>query len=406
MGFLNNYISFGLMFFALALLIRGRGWERGLVVVLAPLIWLAHPLGMALLVALGVYALLAERLPPRYRLYLFVASALVLVGIHIFIRVHYPDRIEWRYEPHYVHDGFDQLLLYGSQYLLPARLLRVFVWFCLLVDIVRHRHAQRWWSPYLLPAELCVLTLMGVMLLPEAIHTPRLYRMGFVSIALITERLSTVAAILVCCMLGAAKPHKWHFVGFATIAVIFFFFLYNDTAMLNRVEEQMDRLVSSIPPGQRVIASIVTSPCSNVTTAEHIIDRACIAHCFSYENYEPSCQQFRVRANYGNPFVMTDWRLIDEVQSGKYIVQPRDLPLFEIYECGSNVTELCVRELAAGDKNAGDKASSTLWIAHNCTWESRYNGVALLFDLLLPLVLIMGAYGGRRLLTRANQAAS
>ena len=96
MGFMNCYISLGLAFFALAALVRGRGWERGLAVVLAPLIWLAHPLGLALLVTLGAYAVLAERLPLRHRLYLFVTSALVLVGIHIFIRVHYPTGITWR----------------------------------------------------------------------------------------------------------------------------------------------------------------------------------------------------------------------------------------------------------------------------------------------------------------------
>jgi hypothetical protein len=400
MGFMNCYISLGLAFFALALLIRGRGWERGLAAVLAPLIWLAHPLGMALLVALGAYSLLAERLPPRYRLYLFVASALVLVGIHIFIRVHYPIGIKWRYGPHYVHDGFDQLLLYGSQYLLPARLFRAFVWFCLLVDVVRRRHTQRWWSPYLLPTELCVLTLMGVTLLPSGIDTPLFRHMGFFSIGYLTERLSTVAAILVCCLLGAVNPQKWHLVGFATIAVIFFFFLYNDTAMINRVEEQIDRLVSSIPPGQRVVATIVTFPCRNVSTT-HVIDRACIAHCFSYENYEPACEQFRIRANYGNPFVMSDWQLISKVQNGKYIVQPHDLPLFEIYQCGSNVTELCVRELAVGDKTR-----TTFPVANSCTWASRYNRAALLFDLLLAPVLIMGAYARRRLLARVNQAAS
>jgi len=29
----------------------------------------------------------------------------------------------------------------------------------------------------------------------------------------------------------------------------------------------------------------------------HSVDRACIGHCFSYSNYEPSSGQFRVRAS-------------------------------------------------------------------------------------------------------------
>ena len=401
MGFMNCYISLGLAFFALAALVRGRGWERGLAVVLAPLIWLAHPLGLALLVTLGAYAVLAERLPLRHRLYLFVTSALVLVGIHIFIRVHYPTGITWRYEPHYVLDGFDQVLLYGSQYMLPARLFRGFVWACLLVDLVRHRHTLRWWCPYLLSSELCALTLMAVTLLPNGIDTGLFHRIGFLSIGFLTERLTTVAAILVCCLLGAVKPEKWHLIGFATIAAIFFFFSYNDTATINRVEEQMGRLVRSIPPGQRVVGTIMTFPCRNHMDTAHIIDRACIGHCFSYENYEPASGQFRTRANFGNPFVMTDWRPITEVQHGNYIVQTRDLPLFEIYQCGSTVTALCVRELAAGDRTR-----TTLPVANSCTWVSRFNGVALFFDLLLATVMIMGAYAGWWLIARVKQTAS
>jgi len=36
-------------------------------------------------------------------------------------------------------------------------------------------------------------------------------------------------AILACCLLGAMKPKKWHAIGCAAIAAIFFTFLYIDT---------------------------------------------------------------------------------------------------------------------------------------------------------------------------------
>ncbi|HEX3377833.1 MAG TPA: hypothetical protein VHS29_13280, partial [Candidatus Acidoferrales bacterium] len=45
-GFLNYYISLGLAFFGIVLLQRGRGLERGLVLVLLALTWMAHPLGV------------------------------------------------------------------------------------------------------------------------------------------------------------------------------------------------------------------------------------------------------------------------------------------------------------------------------------------------------------------------
>jgi hypothetical protein len=398
MGFMNNYISFGLALFGLAILVRGRGWERALAAVLAPLIWLAHPLGLVLLVTAGAYAVLAERLPPRHRVYLFVTSVLVLVGMHFFIRVHYPAHgVIWKYGPWFVHDGSDQLVLYGPQYLLPARLFRAFLWACLLVDLVRRRHTPRWWSPYLLPAELYALTLLGAVLLPSGIDTRTFHRMGFLSIGFLAERLTSVSAILVCCLLGAMKPQKWHLIGFAIIAAIFFGFLYNDTATINRLENQVDRLVRDIPPGQRVVATIVPLP--GRVAMRHIVDRACISHCFSFDNYEPSSEQFRVRANFGNRFVMTDTESAYAAQIGEYVVQARDLPLFDVYQCDSSMTALCVRQVAAGDR-------PSLGITRDDTSFDRFNVASLLFSLSLAPVMFVGAFAGRWLIARLKHAAS
>lgn len=399
MGFMNCYVSIGLAFFGLAILVHGRGWQRGLAAVLAPLIWLAHPLGLALLVAVGAYAVLAEHLPPRHRLYLFITSVLLLVGMHLFMQVHYPSYthgVTWRREPHFVHDGFDQLLLYGSQYLLPARLFRAFLWASLLLDLVRRRHTPRWWSPYLLQSELYVIILAGVVLFPTYIDTRLFHQIGFLSIGVLTERLTTVSAVLLCCLLGAMKPQKWHLIGFSVITVIFFFFLYNDTATISRTEDQLDRLVCNIPPGQRVLAWIETFPSSNVTDT-HIIDRACIGHCFSYADYEPAMGQFRVRANFGNPFVLAATQSVGAVHGGNYVVQARDLPLFEIYQCDSSMDALCVRELAVGDRNSSSATKNSR------TWVGRFNGTSLLFDLLLASVMIMGACAGRWLIARLRQ---
>jgi len=385
MGFMNFYISIGLAFFGLAVLTRGRGWERGLAAVLAPLVWLAHPVGLALLATAGVYIVLAELIPPRHHAYLFVASVLVILGIHFFIQVHYsPSRVIWSYNPPFVHDGTDQLLLYGPQYLLPARLFRAFLLACLLLEVTRPCTASRW-SRYLLPSELCALALLGALLLPT----------GFKSIGFLTERMTCVSAVLICCLLGAVKPQKWHLAGFAMIAAIFFSFLYADTAAINRVEAELVRKVREIPPGSRVVASIVSGP-GRVTT-HHIIDRACIDRCFSYDNYEPSSAQFRVRASPGNPFVMSEdaWA----VQTGAYIVQARDLPLFEIYQCDSSMTGLCVRKLAQGTRT-----SSAFRKENN--WYQRFNAESLLVDLSLSPLLILGVYAGRRLIFQFQRARS
>jgi hypothetical protein len=349
-GFMNYYISIGLAFFGLAILIRGKAWERCWVAVLVPLIWLAHPLGLALLVAVGAYIVLAEHLAPRRRVYLFAASGLLLVGMHFFIAVHCPDSVIWNLKPRVFHDGIDQLLLYGPHYLLPARLFLAFICISLLLDLVQRSHESRWWSPYVLPSQLYTLALLGAMLLPTGIDTWRLHQMGFSGNAFLTERLTSVSAVFLCCLLGAIKPQKWHFAGFGVIAVIFFFFLYRDTATLNSMEDEVKRCVHTIAPGQRVVATIHNLNGSRVSI-HGIVDLACIGHCFDYGNYEPASQQFRVRAQPGNPFVLTDWGNCQATATGEYVVRPTDLPLYEVEQCGTNLTAMCIRELAVGETN-------------------------------------------------------
>jgi hypothetical protein len=84
---------------------------------------------------------------------------------------------------------------------------------------------------------------------------------------------------------------------------------------------------------------------------QHIVDRSCIGHCFSYGDYEPSSKQFRVRANSGNPFVVSDVEDVVAIASGDYVVQTKDEPIFQIYQCNLNMTELCIRGLSPGEKN-------------------------------------------------------
>ena len=148
------------------------------------------------------------------------------------------------------------------------------------------------------------------------------------------------------------KPQKYHLVGFAAIAAIFFFFLYGDTRVVSQTEDQLDRLVSEMPTGRRVVATIWPLPDTNVTTIS-VIGRVCIDRCFAYDDYEPVTGQFRTRAKSGNPFVMTD----KQGTSGGYIARPRDLSLFEIKECVPGASALCVHEAAAGDVILTDRPS-------------------------------------------------
>ncbi|MGO9863375.1 MAG: hypothetical protein ACLPLR_07180 [Terriglobales bacterium] len=351
---------------------------------------------MAVLVVVGAYLVLAERLPLRHHAYLFVASALLLLGIYFFIRIHFSGgRAGWRFEPPFVHDGTDQFLLYGSRYMLPARLFRAFAWGCLLVEVMRRRHTARWWSPFVLPAELYALALLAAALLPSGINARALDKMGFLSIGFLTERLTSVSAILIFCLLGAMKPRQWHLVGFGIIAVLFFFFLYNDTAAINRMEAQLESKIGEIPSGSRVVATILTFP-ARVST-NHIVDRACIGRCFSYRNYEASAGQFRVRATPGNAFVMADPQSAFAAQTGNYVVRASDLPLFEVYQCDSSMTTLSVRKLAVGDKTTRTTSPA---FTRDSNWVRRFNATSLLADLSLGSFMFVCVLAGRRLIAR------
>jgi len=155
---------------------------------------------------------------------------------------------------------------------------------------------------------------------------------------------------LACCVLGAMRPRKWHLAATGAIAAVFFTFLWQDTGRINRMEAQIVELVSKLPPGQRVVGSILSDDTTRVLK-QHILDRACIGRCFSYGNYEPGSRDFRVRARPGNAYVLADFDQAAATEDGDYVVQPRDLPLYQVYECSDDGQKLCIAPLRAGEKN-------------------------------------------------------
>lgn len=84
---------------------------------------------------------------------------------------------------------------------------------------------------------------------------------------------------------------------------------------------------------------------------EAILDRVCVGRCYSYGNYEAPTLQFRIRAQPDNSFILADLEDSDRLARGTYRVQPRDLPLHQIYPCGARITDLCMRDLKAGELN-------------------------------------------------------
>jgi len=344
MGFFNYYVALGLSFWALAILWRGLGRERLIALAIAPFVVLAHPLGLFWLAGASAYILLADRIRFRYHILLLLASAAVLFGLHEYLWRHYA--LEPPPQHFYKFNGADQIILFGSPYRTIQYAALAFVIASILVDLIRRRRQPRLWTAYEIPLELYILTFVAVLLLPRGIHVP-----GHIgAIALLTERLTSISALLLCCLLGAIRPSKWHLAASSAIALAFFVFLCQDTAKLNQMENDVARLVRTLPPNQRVMGTILP-PEEWRVTIQHILDRACIGHCFSYGNYEPGCKMFRVRANPGNPYVLSDYSLDVDMEDGDYKVQPADLPVYQVYQCGEEGAELCIHALQAGEEN-------------------------------------------------------
>jgi hypothetical protein len=113
------------------------------------------------------------------------------------------------------------------------------------------------------------------------------------------------------------------------VAAVFFGFLFHDESALNAFEARMQRMVMLLPAGQRMVSG-ATDPSLRVNAMAHMIDRVCIGHCYSYANYEPSTWQFRVRAVAPNPYVASTYADSFALQTGQYIVKPKDLPLYQV----------------------------------------------------------------------------
>ncbi len=343
MGLLNYYLALGLSFFCLAILWRGQAVEKFAAIPLAVLIFMAHPFGLIWLACAFAYVAVAERLPLRYQFALFLAAAGAIFLVHYYFWHHYI--FEAEPDPFYWFSGADQLILFARRYVIPERLLIVFILGFLLVDVIRRRREPGLWKSYALPVQLYIVIELAVFLFPRGVHFPHR-----VAIALITERLTSISAALACCVLGVMRPSRWHLAASLAIAAIFFTFLYQDTGTINRIERRVELAVRTIPPGQRVLATILPLPDWRILM-QHIADRACIGYCFSYGNYEPGSEVFRIRASPGNRYVMDDYEDAVDMEEGDYVVRPEDLPAYQVFQCSTTGLDICIRPLQAGEEN-------------------------------------------------------
>ena len=348
MGFFNYYIALGLSFFALAILWPGTSRdsvrEWAIAIALIPLIYVAHPLGVIWLIAATAYIRVASSIPPRFQIFLVALAAGVVFLLRLYLSRNFV--VDAAFDPLYLFNAGDQLLLFRDRYKIIEALCGIFIVIAIAADLIARRRERNFWHAYLIPLELYVIAEIAVFLLPDGVRVPN----QPAALALITERLTSISAVLVCCVLGAMLPRKWHLIALAGIALAFFMFLYQDSALINRMEAEVAALVKTLPPDQRVLATIL-KPDESRVLVQHIVDRECIGRCFSYGNYEPASGVFRVRALPGNKYAMTDFEDVASMEEGDYKMLPEDLPAYQIYQCNEDWTELCIRPLAADELN-------------------------------------------------------
>jgi hypothetical protein len=348
MGFLNYYLSLGLASFSLALLWRGRGLKRLFGLLLVPFVLLAHPIGLLWLLGTGLYLTLWSKLSTWWKLTVPAAAVLFLFGIRSYLMHQTRFPVDWVHDPFYLMNGADQLTLYGQRYAVLGWAALVFGVLCILVDVISRRHDLSFWQSLRRAAELYLVAIVAVAMLPENLRPS----ITGAWIGLLASRLTAITAIFGLCLMGCLRPRKWHLAGFGACAIAFFAFLYQDTLVLNRMESTVERLVNGLSFGTKVIATIWAPPGSRISFVGHIADRACIGHCFSYANYEPSSGQFRIRVQSGSPVVSASDDDTEDMQAGEYEVQDEDLPVKEIFQCDEkDLTKLCFRDLASGGKN-------------------------------------------------------
>jgi hypothetical protein len=351
MGFMNYYLSIGLACCGLALLWEGKGMGLLAALALAPFVLLAHPLGFLWFLSTGAYRLLWPKLKSWTELLPPSAALVVTLEARWLVLRQAGNNIEWPEGHFFYWNGSDQFSLFDENYSYFQYAIALIVVLAVLLDLWSKRRATQLqapdWKDRRLLLQLYAVTFCVIALLPENVRpSPTSGWIGY-----LVSRLTLISAIFALCYLGSLRPQRWHLFGFTVCACVFFFYFHKDAAFLNRIEENAERITRTLPFGTRVTSSVFAPPDYREESL-HLVDRACIGHCFLISNYEPATKQFRVRVSEASPVVTSSVDDSEDMQSGVYEVQDEDLPLKQIYQCDpADLTKLCIRNLSAKEKN-------------------------------------------------------
>ena len=343
LGFLNYYISTGLCLWIVALLWHPSRWRAMAALPLLALAVMAHFLPVAWATSVLIYLHLAWRVAPRRRIVMLIAGAAALGLVQAALTTLFPHR--WSLAGLASLNGLagitgvEQVWLFGSKYLLVAAGL-LFIWCALFLERIDQGNFLS--DPV---AQLWLLHLMAFIILPSAIQFPQYQHV----LAYIPQRISLLGAVFLCMVVGGARHGRGITRLSALVATVFFMFLYLDNRAFNALENEITELVERLPPGQRVVAAITDSD-TRLNAPLHVVDRACIGHCFSYGDYEPATAQFRVRIVGPNRVVAPTMAVVQEIEEGRHFVTPEEAPLYSVCWCDTPEHPFCLRALHAGER--------------------------------------------------------
>jgi len=342
-GFVNFYLSVGL-----CLWILGLCWnfsrKRALAAApLAILAWTAHALPVIWVGSVLAYLYTVRRIPNPWRIAAPLGGVAILAALRSFLMSHYPYR--WSSEQALSISGIggmvgvEQFWLYDSKYLFVSGAVFIVL---LILFLERLDQGDMLTDPIV---HIWSLHVAALVLMPSAFQLPQYHQM----LAYIPQRISLLAGIFFIMMVGRARYGRGITRFTAFIATVFFTCLYLDAVAFNRLENEVAGLAAKLPPGQRMVAALSDSG-SYINPIAHIADRACIGHCFSYGNYEPATQQFRIRITGPNRVIASDMKVIQEIEEGQHIVTSQEEPLYSVCPFEQDRDHFYLRLIHAGEQ--------------------------------------------------------
>jgi hypothetical protein len=353
MGFFNYYLSIGLASLALALFWQAKryDWLAGALIFCLAVV--AHPIGSLWCLATFAYVLVRRRVRGSWGLVVPVVAIAAFIALHWYL-AHAASlgnaEINWLDRPFYFYNGLDQFVVYSARCKWFVSVLLTITGAWLAYEALEWREYAPVRKRFFLWVEMYFLSFVIICLLPQDLRfDPTSSWMG-----LLVSRLTIIAAIFALCALSFLKPRILASAALVTCGGFYFVFLYQDTAIVDRLEWNAEQITRQLPVGALVIPTIEPRS-TRIPYIGHVVERACIGHCFTYSNYEPSSRQFRVRVRQGSPVATASNSESQDMEGGGYVVRTGDPLFINIYPCNpTDFAVLCMRRLSVGDQTGSE----------------------------------------------------